>query len=273
MAEAAIETDARLVLFDGATWKRLDGTDYFLAPPVLEADLVINLPKLKTHVFTLYTGAVKNLFGAIPGMRKREYHCRAPGMVDFGQVLVDVLELVRPGLTIMDGVLGQEGDGPGVRGTPRWYSCLAAATDPVALDAVIAQALGYRSGEVVYLAQASARGVGVSDLQTIQVQGDRSALAFGAVRLPRSHWYFRVPSWVSRPVLPFLQLHPRLIPSACIGCGRCAEACPNQVITSGRPPTFDLDHCIGCLCCVEVCPQGAIAPRRNLIARIIGMGR
>jgi len=151
MLDLAERTGARLVPFDEVSWKRLNGHDYFIARSVLEADLVINLPKLKTHNLTLYTGAVKNLFGTIPGTRKREVHFRAPGMQDFSLVLVDVLELVQPGLTLMDGVLGQEGNGPGMGGTPHWYECLAASADPVALDAVITQALGYRPGEVLHL--------------------------------------------------------------------------------------------------------------------------
>ncbi len=271
MAKVAECTSARLVPFDGVVWKRMDGHDYFIARPALEADLVINLPKLKTHILTLYTGAVKNLFGTIPGTRKREAHCRAPGIQDFGQVLVDVLELVRPGLTIMDGVLGQEGNGPGMGGTPRRYGCLAGSADPVALDAVIAQALGYKPGEVLHLAQADTRGLGVSDLGAVQIEGDQQALRFGKVRLPKAHWYFRVPSWVSAPLHGAIQLRPRLTPSKCIGCGRCVEACPQDAITPEQPPDFDLDRCIGCFCCAEVCPQGAITPQRNLIARLLGV--
>jgi uncharacterized protein (DUF362 family)/NAD-dependent dihydropyrimidine dehydrogenase PreA subunit len=271
MAGVAERGGARLVPFEGVVWKRLNGHDYFIARPVCEADLVINLPKLKTHILTLFTGGVKNLFGSIPGSRKREVHCRAPGVQDFSQALVDVLELVPPALTLMDGVLGQEGDGPGMGGTPRHYGCLAASVDPVALDAVITGALGYRPGEVLHLAQAEARGLGVSDLDAVRVVGDRRALDFGTVSLPQAHWYFRVPAWVSAPVHRAMRLRPQLTPSACTGCGRCAEVCPREVITPGQPPSFDLDGCVGCFCCAEICPQGAITPHRNLIARLMGV--
>jgi len=272
MAKVAEQTGARLVAFDGVTWKRLNGNDYFIANPVFEADLVINLPKLKTHALTLYTGAVKNIFGTIPGTRKREIHLRAPGVEDFSQALVDVLELVQPGLTIMDGVLGQEGNGPGMGGTPHQYGCLAASADPVALDAVIAQALGYKAGEVLHLAQADIRGLGTANLDQVEIEGDRQALNFGAVDLPKAHWYFRVPSWASAPLRKAARVRPLLDPSKCIGCGRCVEVCPQEIITPGHPPKFDLDDCIGCLCCTEICPEGALTPRRNWVARLVGVG-
>jgi uncharacterized protein (DUF362 family)/Pyruvate/2-oxoacid:ferredoxin oxidoreductase delta subunit len=269
----------QLVPFDQVVWKRLDGAnrepavDYFVAPPVLEADLVIDLPKLKTHVLTFYTGAVKNLYGVIPGTRKREPHLCAPGVVDFSSVLVDVLELVRPGLAILDGVLGLEGNGPGIKGTPRYFGCLVASVDPVAVDAVIARSLGYWPGEIMHLELASARGLGVSDLDAIRVEGERRALDFGQVELPQTHWYYRVPSWASAPLRRFARVRPRLLASTCIGCGRCVEVCPREAIATGRPPVIDLDACIGCFCCVEICPQGAIELHRGLIARLAGMGR
>jgi len=272
MTRAVEQTGARLAVFDGVTWKRLNGNDYFIANPVLEADLIINLPKLKTHALTLYTGAVKNLFGAIPGTRKREIHLRAPGVQDFSQALVDVLELVQPGLTIIDGVLGQEGNGPGMGGTPHQYGCLAASADSVALDAVIAQALGYRPGEVLHLAQAEERGLGTASLDQIDIVGERQALDFGVVDLPKAHWYFRVPSWASAPLRKAARVRPLLDPSKCIGCGRCAEVCPQEIITPGHPPEFDLSGCIGCLCCTEICPEGALTPRRNWVAKLVGVG-
>ena len=271
MVEVAERTGARLVPFDGVTWKRVGGNDYFIARPVLEADLVINLPKLKTHALTLFTGAVKNLFGTIPGTRKREVHCRAPGTKDFGQALVDVLELVQPGLTIMDGILGQEGNGPGMGGTARSYRCLAASSDPVALDTVITGAMGCRSGEVLHLAQAHARGLGVSAREAIGVEGDGRTLDFGTVDLPKAGRYLRVPSWVGALLGKAVEFRPRLDPAECAGCGRCIEVCPAEAIEPGKPPLFDLDECIGCFCCAEICPQGAITPQRGRLARIFGI--
>jgi ferredoxin len=272
MTDVVARTDASLVLFKSVTWQRLNSNDYLIARPVLEADLVINLPKLKTHSLTLYTGAVKNLFGTIPGTRKREVHYRAPGLLDFSQALVDVLELVRPGLTIMDGVLGQEGNGPGVLGTPRRYGGLVASADPVALDAVITRAVGYRPGDVLHLAAAGARGLGESDPRAVQVKGDRAALEFGRVRLPRPRWYLRrIPAWLAGPVHRMSQVRPRLMPSVCESCGRCVEVCPRGAIVLAEHPHFDLKRCVGCLCCAEACPTGAIELHRSLLGRLIGL--
>ncbi len=272
MTAVAERTGATLVPFDKVTWKRLNGADYFIARPIFEADLVINLPKLKTHNLVLYTGAVKNLFGTIPGTRKREVHCRAIGVQDFSQVLVDVLELVRPGLTVMDGIVGQEGYGPGKSGTPHRYNCLAASTDGVALDAVITHAMGYRPGEVLHVTLAAERGLGIAEAQAIRIEGEQQALEFGQLRLPRSYLFLRVPSWVGAWLGKRIRLRPRLDTAECIGCGECSQVCPPQAIAKGRPPHFDLTACVGCMCCAEICPQGAIRPKRTLLAHWIGLG-
>lgn len=271
MSEVAERTGARLVQFDTVVWRRVNNTDYLIARPVFEADLVINLPKLKTHSLVLYTGAIKNMFGAIPGTRKRELHVQAPGIAAFSRILVDIFELARPGLTIMDGVIGLEGNGPGTSGRPRQYGCLVAATDAVALDAVVAEALGYRPGQVKHIALAAARGLGIAARERIQVVGEQKALEFGNVELPTALWYPEIPPSITRTLQRVLRLKPIFSPSSCTGCGRCAEVCPKQALRRGRPPTVDLNICVGCMCCAEVCPQGAIAPYRNWLARWIGL--
>jgi uncharacterized protein (DUF362 family)/NAD-dependent dihydropyrimidine dehydrogenase PreA subunit len=274
LAQAAERVGVPVMPFEGVEWKRLNGQNYLIARPVFESDLVINLPKLKTHLFTRYTGAVKNMFGTIPGTRKRELHYQAPGVEAFSRLLVDILALTRPGLTIMDGVLGLEGDGPGMGGTPRGYGCLVASADPVAVDAVVARALGYRPGEVVHLAQAGERELGVAALDQIRVVSENGALDFGAVDLPRPRWIFRVPAWLTDPLQGLIKVYPHFeADGVCVGCDRCVEVCPKDAITPGRPPCFDLEQCIGCFCCAEICPQGAIEPQRNLIAKLIGAGR
>jgi uncharacterized protein (DUF362 family)/Pyruvate/2-oxoacid:ferredoxin oxidoreductase delta subunit len=272
MDEVAEATGARLLLFESVVWKQLNGNDYFIAKPVTEADLVIDLPKLKTHASTLYTGAVKNLFGTVPGKRKTEMHLRAPGMPDFSRRLADILELVHPGLVIMDGVLGMEGNGPGTSGTPHAYNLLAASADAVALDTVLSRAMGFRAGEVLHLVEAGKRNLGVDDLRSITVVGDRALLDFGRLVLPTASVFSRIPSWLSAPVSNQVKLRPEIDVSKCIGCGKCSTACPASVITAGNPPTFNLSFCIGCMCCVEVCPEGALAPHRSLIAKLVGIG-
>jgi uncharacterized protein (DUF362 family)/Pyruvate/2-oxoacid:ferredoxin oxidoreductase delta subunit len=272
MMNVAAQTGAQVVPFDGVEWRQVNGTGYHVARVVLEADLVINLPKLKTHTLTLYTGAVKNMFGAIVGARKRELHVYAPGVHDFSRVLVDVLSLTTPGLTIMDGIMGLEGSGPGAGGTPRHYDCLAASTDPVALDGVMTRAMGYRDGEVLHLAQAARRGLGAIDPEAIDVEAEAGVLDFGPVDLPTPHWYLRAPAWISAPLRGMIKLYPDLQIDDCVGCGQCAEACPREAIAQGKPVSFDLERCVGCMCCTEVCPEGAIAPGRNLLARLIGLG-
>jgi uncharacterized protein (DUF362 family)/NAD-dependent dihydropyrimidine dehydrogenase PreA subunit len=271
--EAVAEaTGARLVLFESVVWKQINGRDYFIARPVTEADLVIDLPKLKTHASTLYTGAVKNLFGVVPGKRKTEIHLQSPGMPDFSQRLADIFELVRPGLTIMDGVLGLEGNGPGTSGTPHAYNLLAASADAVALDTILSRAMGFRAGEVLHLAEVGRRHLGVDSLSDISVAGDKTLLNFGSLKLPTASMFSRIPSWLSAPVSSQIKLRPEIDVSKCIGCGKCVQACPATVITAGHPPTFNLPFCIGCMCCVEVCPEGALTPHRSLIAKLAGIG-
>ena len=271
MAEVAAKTKATLVPFKGVTWKRLHDYNYLISRPITDADLVINLPKLKTHTQTLYTGAVKNLFGAIPGARKTAAHIHAPGMKDFSQVLVDVLSIVRPGLTIMDGVIGLEGNGPGASGTVHHYGCIGASVDPVALDSVFTKAMGYRPGEVIHLAQAGERQLGVNDIHQIQVEGDSEVLKFGKLQLPTSRWFFNIPSWLSAPVANQIKLRPLVNAEQCSGCGTCSKVCPARVITAGKPPTFELSKCIGCMCCAESCPEGAIIPNRSWVAKMVGV--
>jgi len=140
-------------------WKRQDKLNYYIARPLTEVDLIINLPKIKTHGLTLYTGAVKNLLGSIPGKRKMEIHLRSPMLPDFQPGVGQCAGIVRPGLILWMALLDRMAAAQAPSGTPHAYKCLAASTDAVALDTVITQAMGYRPGEVLHLTQAGARGI------------------------------------------------------------------------------------------------------------------
>ncbi len=272
MAQVISLLGVKHVSFRSAVLKELNGHKYYIARPVLDTDLIINLPKLKTHSLTLYTGCVKNLFGSISGGRKQELHVLAPGVRDFSAILVDILQLVKPALNIMDGVMGLEGNGPGAAGTPHAYNLLAASTDAVGLDTVMARAMGFPPKAITHLEMAGSRGLGISDPEEIEIIGDPSLLDFGRLDLPRSPWYARVPSWISAPLQPLIRVKPKLESSLCTGCGTCVRACASKVITPGKPVSFDLPHCIGCMCCVEVCPESALTPHPSPLAKFLGLG-
>src|SRR4030043_601974 len=98
---------------------------------VLEADVIINLPKWKTHAQMLLTLGVKNLFGCIPGPRKALWHLKAGAdQKAFAQMLIDLYQIIQPSLTILDGIVGMDGNGPG-SGDPIQLGLILASRDPL----------------------------------------------------------------------------------------------------------------------------------------------
>ncbi len=228
----------------------------------VSADKIINLPKLKTHVLTTYSGAVKNMFGIVAGRYKAEYHLRFKNLDDFADALVDTCEALRPALTIMDAVIGMEGDGPSA-GKPRTVGLIAASGNPHALDAVMASVIGLSAGAVPTLSRALKRGL-TPPLEDIRVVGETLADARVAgyvipTNLPVRALDILLITTISRRLGASLRPKPRAIVSACKGCAVCAKSCPPGAITmrSGRP-VIALKQCIGCYCCHELCPHTAM---------------
>ena len=142
-----------------------------IARAVHEADLVINLPKLKTHGMMTLTGAVKNLFGCIPGRRKVQWHFNTGVNRDaFARMLVELSALIQPRLTIMDAVVGMEGNGPG-SGDPRPVGVVLAGQDPVALDVVSGTMVGADPSLLYVVRAAVAAGIGETRLDRIRILG------------------------------------------------------------------------------------------------------
>jgi uncharacterized protein (DUF362 family) len=130
---------------------------FALASVLDEVDLTINLPKLKTHRLMRYTGAIKNLFGLLPGLAKSGMHLRFPDVGAFGRMLVDLAGAAGPCFTFMDGIVAMEGEGPG-SGSPRNLGFVLASGDMAALDWVAAGLIGYAPEEIPYLVDALERG-------------------------------------------------------------------------------------------------------------------
>ncbi len=279
--------DAPLAVFDadegvdvsppGATFHRLR-----LIRRLLDADLVINLPKAKTHGQMVMTAAVKNSFGAVVGMEKAQWHFRAgKNPADFARLLLHIHTLVAPKLSILDGVIGMEGNGPS-GGEPRLLGVLMAATDAHALDAVLARIWGLAPSQVFTLAAAREMGL-LPEPQGIEVAGPHP----DALR-PRPAWRmarlvplrgFGGPAWFNAAVERLMRLQPRVVDETCSGCGECGEVCAAGAITlvpakkgDNRRVVIDCERCIACFCCQEMCPQGAIEVSAGLLARLLGVG-
>ena len=245
----------------------------YLAKAVVEADVVINLPKLKTHSLTLLTGGVKNLYGTIPSGLRSRFHGDHPRLEDFCQVLVDIFSVAKPTLTIMDGVVAMEGEGP-AGGNPRNLGLILASHDAVALDAVAGRIIGLEPGEVRTTRIAHERELGVGDLREIEVVGERmESVVVSNFALPASaagRFVDRLPRFLSQFFIRQLTIRPRVVTRNCVGCAACQNACPvGAIVVREEKARVDYSICIQCMCCHEVCRYEAIVPTRSRAGRVL----
>ena len=118
---------------------------------------LFNLPKFKTHTAGIYTGAVKNVFGLIPGLKKAVYHKLLPDPKNFGSMLVDIHENCKISLHIMDGITAMQGEGPTAGDVYNGHKILI-STDPLALDTVATKMIGLDIVDIPILNAAIANG-------------------------------------------------------------------------------------------------------------------
>jgi len=250
--------------------------EVYIAKPVLEADVVLNLPKLKTHSFTAFTGAIKNMYGVIPCGLRLDGHRRFLRSDDFSKMLVDVYSAVPRQLIIMDAVVGMEGEGPSA-GVPKRIGLIISGADGIAVDAVAARVVGYNPLQIFTIFEAQARGLGVGDLSQIEVVGAEikdverrdfrpSLAATGLFR----HW---LPSFLYARISGRLILTPEVVPSRCTACLDCLNVCPTKAISLVHDRArVDEAGCIHCLCCHEVCLHRSIRLKQRPLGKIIGRG-
>ena len=244
----------------------------FIARPLLEADVIVNLPKLKTHSFTIFTGAVKNMFGVIPHGLRLDCHRRFIRNDVFSDMLVDVFACARPHLTIMDSVIGLEGEGPSA-GRPKDIGLILAGSDGVALDAAAARIVGYDPLRIYTTYHAHERELGIGDIKLIEIAGEKIKdvevkdfkPSVVAVRLFRR----RLPSLLYSYFQGQLALIPEVIGSTCTACRECLNICPAKAIgLIQRVVRINEKKCIRCLCCHEVCRFNAIRLKQLPLGRL-----
>lgn len=237
-----------------------------IAEDAVRADVIINLPKLKTHSQMFLTLAVKNLFGCVVGYRKPEWHMRAG--VDreaFARLIAGIGRTLLPAFNILDGVLAMEGQGPGMGGVPRELGVLLAGRDPFAVDRAVCRMVGLDPEELPVLKVAREMG-----FPPPEVEIDGFLPAIRDFKFPAVTSLFMGPKFLHGFIRRQVLQRPVCDPAVCRMCGECWKICPAAAITpEEKPLRFDYDRCIRCYCCIEVCPFGALETSETLVGRII----
>ncbi len=248
---------------------------FVVANGVLDSDGLVSLPKFKTHGLVRFTGAVKNQFGCIPGLRKSQYHVKLPDPYDFATMLVDLNTLIRPRLYIMDGIVAMEGNGPR-SGRLKQLNVLLLSTDPIALDATACR-IAHLDPEIVPTSKPGEKaGLGIYHIEDIELMGealesfvDRSFEVNRTAPVSRSGGRFRV------YLKNRLTQRPVIDKAKCTCCGTCVTMCSVQPKAvnwykgdKSKPPIYDYNRCIRCYCCQETCPEGAVYLSNPLLGRI-----
>ncbi len=246
--------------------------------PIAEADIVIDLCKLKSHGLTKMSAAIKNFFGVIPGIEKFEMHATFPDYADFGGMICDLCQMIcekKTVIAITDAIVGMEGDGP-TSGTPRTIGALYMSANPFASDIVGETLLGFE-GTVPIVREAVARGLCPSDISGVTVLGDSvEPLRITDFKEPETAENRSVSAlsfFSSGKLGRFFMPRPKAVPELCRGCGECVASCPQHTIELTRHHGKKIakirhSNCIRCYCCQELCPFAAIRIKKNLIIKI-----
>lgn len=241
-----------------------------LISAVFDADKVISLSKMKSHQMMKFTGAVKNLFGTVPGTVKAEYHFNRPSLDDFADALIDICRFVHPVLSFMDGIVGMDGHGPSA-GNPKSIGLILSSASPFALDYTAAQILNTPPESIPTVKQALSRGLFSPeqiDLKGISISQVK-VLDFAFPQIQNAAFI-----QIKNPLFRFvhrllLSAKPQFDKNACIRCGDCMKNCPPKAITMPNKgyPKVDLSLCIRCYCCQELCPKKAVKVKKPFLMK------
>ncbi len=248
-----------------------------LAKGVVESDALLSVAKLKSHALVRLTGAVKNQYGCIPGIRKAQFHGQLPLVHDLCKFIVDLNTYIKPRFYILDAVMAMEGNGPN-SGDPRKIGCLLCSKDPVALDTVACKIINLNPDHVPTNRIGQSAGLGTATIEEIALVGDSiDDLILPTFKVTRKPAFSVGSGGISRFVKARLMPRPVIDSTGCIKCGKCVTICPvenkavfwHDATKRDRPPQYDYGRCIRCFCCQETCPEKIISVKSTIFEPIL----
>jgi uncharacterized protein (DUF362 family)/NAD-dependent dihydropyrimidine dehydrogenase PreA subunit len=229
--------------------------EFIFGEDPLDYDIVVNLPKLKSHILMGLTAGVKNTFGFIPYLDKAKWHlrCGADKRL-FAALLIDIHSVVRPALTVLDGIVAMDGGGPS-HGRVRDLGLVALSDDALTLDAFLEKFLSIPHSLPI---TSVALERGLLKEPTVIDAGAPVIRDFLMPKVVETDW--NLPSLVRDTARRVFTKKPRCDARQCTTCRTCVTVCPAEALTisDDSKVVFDYGRCIRCYCCAEMCPSGAI---------------
>ncbi len=237
--------------------------ELFLPKKINDFDLIVNVPKLKTHSLMRFSGALKNLYGIVPGGYKQLLHHKTKNINDMAEIFLDLYENIKPPiLNIMDAVVGLDGGPSAIIGKPKKLGYILASENPLALDVIACQIIGYSPTDIPTITMAVKRKlINIKDINKI---GNFNITKFkklktGKIEGSRKKTIFTTEThtWPT-------------VNNKCNNCGICIEYCPVKAISEkDGKAVIDKEKCIFCYTCIPKCPQKAIYHKTTFMNKFI----
>ena len=256
------------------TYKK--NTKYSVSKAFIDAEAIINLAKLKTHMYTLFTGAIKNFYGIIPGLAKSNLHRLAPNPTKFAEFVVDIYEIIKDkvAFNLIDGIIGMDGDGPST-GDVKKFDIVLGSKNAIALDFFASRLMGYNPEKIPTTRIAAAReGL---DFHDFHFTGDfKDDYILPHCNIQASKRKSRILNLLSVPLKGFVKRFfwtiPYFDPQKCVQCKACVKFCPGKALTleeKDLAPKIDPQKCILCMCCIEICPEHAVSLKKSFLGKML----
>ncbi|MCY1151435.1 MAG: DUF362 domain-containing protein [Sphaerochaetaceae bacterium] len=213
-----------------------------------EVDFCISVAKFKTHELMTTTGAIKNMFGLVPGLNKSKQHVHNPTKKGFAKMICGLFSVSKTEFAIMDAIVGMEGAGPG-NGDPKKVGLLMASNDALALDISQAIIMGHNPLDIPIIKYA------IKKRLTETTKIDEITYS----KLNANDLIIKDYKRIGKDTVPTQRPAPTFIADRCIRCKKCIKICPANALTLQKKKiVIDEEKCVRCYCCHEVCPAKAI---------------